>query len=95
MFRSNRSAVRPFSVNRCLAVLTVALCALAALSVAAFGQTATGRISGTILDPSGAAVPAARVTIRSEASGAAAAAETSAAGAFSALEVLYPPSLHG
>ena len=51
------------------------------------GQTATGRISGTVLDPTHAAVEGAAVVVRSEASGAATATVTSASGAFSVVDL--------
>ena len=50
-------------------------------------QTATGRISGTILDPTGAAVPDAKITIRSEASGAVFSVVTSSAGGYTAIDL--------
>src|SRR5579884_1529387 len=40
------------------------LAVLCVLGVSAFGQTNFGRISGTVLDPSGAAVPGAKALIR-------------------------------
>ena len=48
-------------------------------------QTATGRLSGTVLDSTGAAIPGAAVTVRSETSGLAVWLETDAAGGFIAL----------
>ena len=50
-------------------------------------QTATGRISGTVLDPTGAAVPDAKITIRSEASGAVFSVVTSSAGGYTAIDL--------
>ena len=50
-------------------------------------QTATGRISGTVLDPTGAAVQDALITIRSESSGASFSALTSSAGGFTAIDL--------
>ena len=50
--------------------------------VTARAQTASGRLSGTVLDPSGAAVMAAAVTVRSETQGAVFSVETDASGAF-------------
>ena len=50
-------------------------------------QTATGRISGTVLDPTGAAVQDALITIRSEASGATFSVVTSSAGGFTAIDL--------
>ena len=52
-----------------------------------WGQTATGRISGTVLDPTGAAIPAAQVTIRSESSGATFAVVTSSTGGYTAIDL--------
>ena len=50
----------------------------------AFSQSATGRLTATVLDPSKAAIPAAAVIVRSEATGTVLVLETNAAGAFSA-----------
>jgi hypothetical protein len=43
--------------------ILVLLCLLLASGISAFSQTTTGRIVGTVRDPSGAALPAATVTI--------------------------------
>jgi hypothetical protein len=51
------------------------------------GQTATGRISGTVLDPTHAAVGDAQVIVRSESSGAATNSISSASGAFSVVDL--------
>src|SRR4051794_17421811 len=51
---------------------------------ALFAQGAAGSIAGTITDPSGAAIPAARVTITDVARGAARTLTTDAAGAYAA-----------
>ena len=66
-----------------------------ALALAAFlfgaslasAQTATGRISGTVLDPTGAAVQDAQISIRSEASGATFSVVTSSTGGFTAIDL--------
>jgi hypothetical protein len=50
-------------------------------------QTATGRISGTVLDPTHAAVADAQVIVRSEVSGAATNSITGASGAFSVVDL--------
>ena len=47
-----------------------------------WAQTASGRLSGTVLDPSGAAVVAAPVTVRSESQGAAFSVVTDGSGSF-------------
>ncbi len=60
-----------------LAILVVALSALKLPA-----QSATGRLSGTVLDPSGAAVPGAEVVVRSETTGSASGLVTSALGVF-------------
>src|SRR5262245_54485952 len=60
----------------------VFLSALAALSLAAFGQTATGTIQGKVFDPTGAAVPAAAVTIENQNLGTKQATTTNAQGEF-------------
>src|SRR6266849_529716 len=39
------------------------------LAASAFGQAVTGRLLGTILDPSGAGVPAAQLTVTSQETG--------------------------
>src|SRR6266536_1418079 len=56
----------------CLGPLTVRcliLFVLCALPLAAFGQTATATLSGTVLDPNGAVVPAANITVTEVATG--------------------------
>ena len=53
------------------------------------GQSATGRLSGTVLDPSRAAIPGAEVVVRSESTTAAVTIETNAAGGFLAAS-LFP-----
>src|SRR5438128_3726976 len=49
--------------RRNVAVLIVGLLALAVLSTAAWAQSVTGTISGVVLDPNGAVVPGAEVTL--------------------------------
>lgn len=46
------------------------------------GQTATGRLAGVVLDATGASIPGASVTVRSESTGATVELETSVAGSF-------------
>jgi hypothetical protein len=43
--------------------LGLSCCLLAAFVLAAFAQVTTGRLEGTVTDPQGAAVPAAKVTV--------------------------------
>ena len=80
--------------KRCSAILRVVqtrvwLLALAALATATcWGQTSSGRLSGTLLDPSGAAIVGAQITIRSESSGAVSLLVTDASGAFHAVSLL-------
>ncbi len=50
----------------------------------AFGQSGTGRLVGTVLDPTRAPVPAAQVVVRSEQTGAVVNLATNAAGGFAA-----------
>jgi hypothetical protein len=50
---------------RVLAILFLLVCT----AVSAFGQAETGQILGTVVDPSGAAVPGARVTVKAVATG--------------------------
>ncbi len=57
---------------------------MAQFAAAALGQGATGRLAGTVLDPSEAAVPGAEVVVRNESTSAALVLATNAAGAFSA-----------
>ena len=47
-----------------------------------FGQTATGRLAGVVLDATGASIPGASVTVRSESTGVTVELETSVAGSF-------------
>lgn len=56
---------------------------LALISALAFGQAETGQITGTITDPSGAAVPGATVTVKSVTSGTTRTATTNATGNYS------------
>ena len=51
-------------------------------------QSSTGRLAGTVLDPSRAAIPAAEVTVRSDATGAALELQTNTAGGFLAVSLL-------
>ena len=62
-----------------LAVLAAAL---------GYSQASTGRLAGTVLDPSGAAIPAAEVTVRSDATGAELELQTNAAGGFLAVSLV-------
>ena len=75
---------RLFSGSRRVA-LPLAVFLLGASLVSA--QTATGRISGTVLDPTGAAVQDALITIRSEALGATFSVVTSSAGGYTAIDL--------
>ena len=52
-----------------------------------FAQTATGRLSGTVLDPTGAAVQDAAITVRSDASGAVFTVTTAPSGGFSVIDL--------
>src|SRR5260370_38198161 len=61
-------------------LLFVALCAF---PFAAFAQTATATLSGTVLDPNGAVVPAANITVTSVATGIQRTATTNDQGYFS------------
>ena len=63
------------------------LAALLLTTLSLSAQTATGRLAGTVLDPSGAAVQDARVTVRSDASGAAFNVATTPAGSFSVIDL--------
>ncbi len=65
------------------AVLLLVVCS------AAFAQTATGRLTGSVLDPTGLPIPNATVTVKGEATGIAFTATTSPAGAFHVADV--PP----
>ena len=53
-----------------------------------FGQSATGRIAGIVLDPTRAAIPGAEVIVRSESTGGAIGLRTNAVGAFTAAALL-------
>lgn len=66
---------------RLFAHLTIALAVLLALSSTGWGQS-TGTIQGAVTDPSNAAVPGAKVTLRSESTGAERSTQTDSAGAF-------------
>ncbi len=77
----------PRGCPRNLRTVLAGLVWLAASVAPLAAQTATGRISGTVLDPSQAAVGGAAVTVRSEASGAATETITGATGAFSVVDL--------
>jgi hypothetical protein len=63
--------------------LTILLClALSISHVAAIAQSAFGSISGTVTDPSGAAIPGAHVTVTNEATSTQQSTETKGAGEF-------------
>src|SRR5512137_1098083 len=71
--------------RRCLLFLSLAaLCitALIAVPEAAWSQTVTASITGRVLDPSGAAIPGAKVTATDTSRGAAITTETNAEGFF-------------
>ena len=58
------------------------VCALALFAGSVFGQSATGTLQGTVLDPAGAAVPDLNVVIKSQATGATSSTVTGADGTF-------------
>ena len=71
--------------------MVLAMAALAAPCVRAQGSGTSGEIDGTVLDPSGAAVPKATVEIQNPVSGFARSTLTNASGAFSFTNVPYNP----
>src|SRR5947207_4429898 len=74
---------------RSLTVRCLILFVLCAFPFAAFGQTATATLSGTVLDPNGAVVPAANITVTEVATGVQRTATTNDQGAF-AIPLLKP-----
>ena len=64
-------------VSRALVAL-----AIVAVPTVAYGQTATGRLAGVVLDGTKASIPSASVTVTSESTGVTVALETNVAGAF-------------
>ena len=62
--------------------LAAVLAVLCLGAVSAFGQAETGQILGTVLDPTGASVPGATITIRSVATGSERTETTDAGGSF-------------
>src|SRR5437016_7798202 len=78
-----RCCPRPLT---CPCLILFVLCAL---PFAAFGQTATATLSGTVLDPNGAVVPAANITVTEVATGLQRTATTNDQGAF-AIPLLKP-----
>src|SRR5258708_1880734 len=58
------------AVARFLATSIATLFLLVVLTSSAFGQSDTGQILGKVVDPNGAAVPGATVTVKSVATGA-------------------------
>lgn len=73
----------------CHSILCFALVTLTVLLAAPFAgaQSTGGRIRGTVVDPSGGAVPAANVSLRNEATGSERATQTGATGEYVFLEV--------
>ncbi len=65
------------NIARSLIVLVVLV-----IPIVIFGQTGTGRLAGVVLDATGASIPGASVTVRSESTGATVELETNVAGAF-------------
>ncbi len=63
------------------------LAALLLTPLSLLGQTATGRLSGTVLDPTGAAIQEATITVRSDASGAVFTVATAPSGGFSVIDL--------
>ena len=60
---------------------------LVALSVGAVGQVENGAITGTVLDPSGAAVANAKITVTNQATNFSVSATTNATGTYNAREL--------
>ena len=71
-----------------LLTFSVVACLVVAAAISAAGQTATGSISGTVADSSGAVVPEARVTITSLSSSASKLYLTTVTGTYAALALL-------
>jgi outer membrane receptor protein involved in Fe transport len=71
---------------RILAAILLAI--VVVLPTQLFGQTETGQITGTIMDPSGAAIPKATVTAKSTATGLTRTTQTSDAGTYSLPDLL-------
>jgi len=73
----------------CRSIFSTAILALAMMIVAPFAlaQSTGGRIRGTVMDPSGGAVPAANVTLRNEATGSQRTVQSDASGEYVFLEV--------
>jgi hypothetical protein len=68
------------TMNRRFIALFV--CALLGFAANAAAQTSTGQISGTVLDPSGAVIPGAKVVIKNEGTGITNETTTTSAGAY-------------
>src|SRR6201993_212026 len=66
----------------CLAVF-----ALLALACSSFAQVQNGQFTGTVTDPSGAAVPNAKVTVTNQATGLSVSATTNQSGSYTAREL--------
>jgi outer membrane receptor protein involved in Fe transport len=73
-------------MNRLRVVFSLLILAVLAGSLAA--QTETGQITGTITDPTGAAVPGVRITVRSAGTGAVRTVESSADGTYTVTNLL-------
>ncbi len=64
------------------------LCCLIALASSLVAQTETGQITGTLTDPSGSAVPGAKITVRSVATGATRVVSSAADGSYNITNLL-------
>ena len=78
---------RPGALGRCFLVLA-AFAAIFALCVPSFAQRSTGTLRGQVLDPSGAAVPDAQVTVTNQETGVAIKVATTSAGTYTLPAVL-------
>ncbi len=84
MRASRRLASGARVVPVALRIAATLLAGVATFATSAAAQSATGRISGTVLDPSRSAIPGADVTVTSEATGTTTNLYTNMAGGFSA-----------
>ena len=63
-------------------------CCLIAVALSLAAQTETGQITGTLTDPSGSAAPGAKITVRSQATGATRVATSAADGSYNITNLL-------
>src|SRR5262245_4384686 len=83
--------VRMISQPRFKVLLLLATLALVSLATASYSQTETGQITGTVFDPTGAAIPNAKITVKAVATGLERQTTTTGVGTYAVLSLLVRP----